>query len=253
VSVSDASNLALAVLTALGLIIALLTFRRSLAGRARLDMSLGSEILLHNTKVPELILTADFSFINKGALPGIITEISAIIYETGQDSPAKRLTWRRYEVSIATGRDPRNGSTVHWTRSGDQVAPLIVPGRTSGSSGISRKIRLYEEDAQTSQPLSGDRTYTARFTVWATAANKKTYQYKYRLLIGRDDPANLTTYCTEKDGKFSYRLLLRQRPRARSDKREVKRDGLLFESLGPFDAYGQPIAVQEIATADAGP
>jgi hypothetical protein len=110
---------------------------------------------------------------------------------------------------------------------------LIVPGRTSGSSGITRKIRLYEEDTQASQRLSGNRSYQARFTVWATAANKKTYQYQYRLFIGPDDPANLAKYCTEKDGLWSRRLVLRQRPRARTDEREVKRDGLLFESRGP--------------------
>jgi hypothetical protein len=231
-SVSDASNLVIAVLTALGVIIALFTFRRSLAGQAKLDMSLGREILLHYTDDEKLILTADFSFINRGALPGFVTEISAIIYETDEDNPVKRLVWRLYEVSIVTGRDPRNGSTHRWTRSDEQVGPLIVPGRTSGSSGVARRIRLYEEDTQAGQPLSGDKTYKAKFIVWATASNKKTYQYKYRLFVGQDDPANLAAECTEKDGKFRNRLVLRQRPRTPTGEREDKRDGLLYQSRG---------------------
>jgi hypothetical protein len=231
-SVSDASSLAIAVLTALGVIIAVFTFRRSLAGRAKLDMSLGREILLHYTKDRELILTADFSFINKGALPGFATEISAIIYEADEANLAKRLVWRLYEVSTVTGRNPGNGSTRRWTRSDEQVGPLIVPGRTSGSSGVTRRIRLYEEDAQTGRPLSGNEIYKTKFTVRATASNKEAYQYKYRLVIGPGDLADLETYCTEKDGRWDNRLVLRQQPRTDADEREVKRDGLLYTSRG---------------------
>jgi hypothetical protein len=68
--------------------------------------------------------------------------------------------------------------------------------------------------------------------VWATASNKKTYQYKYRLFIGPDDPANLATEYKEKNGQFRNRLVLRQRPRTHTDEREDKRDGLLYKSLG---------------------
>jgi len=240
-SVSDATSLAIAVLTALGVIIALFTFRRSLAGRAKLDMSLGREILLHYTKDRELILTADFSFINKGALPGFATEISAIIYETDEANPAKKLVWLLYEVSTVTGRNPGNGSTQRWTRSDEKVGPLIVPGRTSGSSGVTRKIRLYE-DAKTGRPLSGNETYKIKFTVRATACNKETYQYKYRLVLEPDDAAKLETYCTEKDGVWDNRLVLRQEPRADADEREVKRDGLLYMSDGLLrKAKGQMI------------
>jgi hypothetical protein len=228
-SVSDLSNLAIAILTALGVIIALFTFRRSLAGRAKLDMSLGREILLHYTGNREFILTADFSFINRGALPGFVTEISAIIDE---GNLARRLVWRLYEVSTVTGRHPGNGSTRRWTRSDEQVGPLIIPGRTSGSAGVTRRIRLYEEGDQVGRPLSGEKTYTTKFTVWATACNKEIYQYRYRLRIGADDPAKLVTDCTEKDGTWRNRLVLRQRPRTDADKREVKRNGLLYTSHG---------------------
>jgi hypothetical protein len=247
-SVSDASNLGIAVLTALGVIIALFTFRRSLAGRAKLDMSLGREILLHYTKDRELILTADFSFINTGALPGFATEISAIIYETDRANPAKRLVWLLYEVSTVTGRNPGNGSTQRWTRSDEQVGPLIVPGRTSGSSGVTRRVRLYEENAHAGRPLS-DETYKTEFTVRATACNKETYQYKYRLVIAPGDAANLETYCAEKGGRWDNRLVLRQQPRTDGDKREVKRDGLLYTSRGllrPIIKAQEPTAHQMI-------
>jgi len=246
-SVSDVSNLAIAVLTALGVIIALFTFRRSLAGRAKLDMSLGREILLHYTGNHELILTADFTFLNRGALPGFVTEISAIIDEADL---AKKLVWRLYEVSTVTGRHPWNGSTLRWTRSDEQVGPLIVPGRTSGSSGVTRRIRLYEEGDQAGRPLSGDKIYKTKFTVWATACDKKTYHYDYRLLIGPDDPAKLETDYTEKDGTWKNRLVLRQQPRTDDDKREVKRNGLVYtsQSLLPKAAKAQEPAVRQMIT-----
>jgi hypothetical protein len=77
--VSDASALAVAILTGIGLIVALLTFRRSLASRARLDLSVGQELILHYASDSKLILTASFAIINKGSLPGLATELSAVI------------------------------------------------------------------------------------------------------------------------------------------------------------------------------
>jgi len=73
----------------------------------------------------------------------------------------------------------------------------------------------------------------AMFAVWATAASKKTYHYQYRLFIGPDDPASLSKHCTERNGAWSHRLVLRQQPRAGTDERDAQRDGLLYKSRGP--------------------
>ena len=86
-SVSDWSTLAVAVLTFFGLLVAAFTFYRSLGSKADLELSVGDELILHYAGDQRLILTATFVVINKGSMPGTVTQLSAHIHGQATSSP----------------------------------------------------------------------------------------------------------------------------------------------------------------------
>jgi hypothetical protein len=215
-SVSDASAIAVAVLTAAGVILALLTFRRSLDSPPKLKLSVGQEIILHYTSESRLILTADFAFINKGALPGLVTEVSADLYGPG---PKKvlitSLRWRTFEDSTSY-RDGTDGRTRWWTRSGGPVHTLIVPGRAGGSSGATSKIRLYQDRPVTGSEvlLAEAAVYPVTFSVREGSSREKVDEYKCELSVSDVHAKKFSAMCTEdaEDGTWEHRLILRRRP-----------------------------------------
>jgi len=214
-SVSDASAIAVAVLTAAGVILALLTFRRSLDSPPELELSVGQEIILHYTSSSRLILTADFAFINKGALPGLVTEVSADLYEPG---PKKilitSLRWRTFEDSTSY-RDGTDGRTRWWTRSGGPVHTLIVPGRAGGSSGATSKIRLYQDRLIAgSEVLLAEAVYPVTFSVREGSSREKVDEYKCELSVSDEHAKGFRAMCTEDadNGTWEHRLILRRRP-----------------------------------------
>ena len=135
-SVSDWSTLAVAVLTFFALLVAAFTFYRSLGSKANLEMSVGDELILHYDGDSRLILTATFAFINRGAIPGTVTLLTAQIFDRAitPEKLLKSLAWRTFEETT-TSRNPYNGRTIWFTRSTSPVYTLIVPGRIAGSSG----------------------------------------------------------------------------------------------------------------------
>ena len=214
-SVSDASAIAVAALTAVGVILALLTFRRSLDSPPALELSVGQEIILHYTSESRLILTADFAFINKGALPGLVTEVSADLYKPGlKEVLITSLRWRTFEDST-TYRDGTDGRTRWWTRSGGPVHTLIVPGRAGGSSGATSKIRLYQDGPITdSEVLLAEAVYPVTFSVREGSSREEVDEYKCELSVSGEHAKDFSAMCTEdaKNGTWKHRLILRRRP-----------------------------------------
>ena len=234
-SVSDASAVAIAILTGLGLIVTLLTFRRSLASRARLELSVGQEITLHYTSDSKLILTASFSVINKGSLPGLATELSAVIHHPGSSAPLKSLLWRTFEESTPF-RDETDGHTRWWTHSAGPVHTLVIPGRAAGSSGISEKVRLYVEspsaDGTQTGPLPPQgAVYPVTFYLREGSNRAALYQYSCRLSIRDTHARDMKEECTEQP-TWKKRLIFRRNPVT-----GIPRDIDLFESREFREGY----------------
>jgi hypothetical protein len=243
-SVSDASALAVAILTGIGLIVALLTFRRSLASRARLDLSVGQELILHYASDSKLILTASFAIINKGSLPGLATELSAVICHPYSTVPFKSLLWRTFEVSEPL-RDETDGRTRWWTHSAGPVHTLIVPGRAAGSSGITEKIRLYEEirprgdcaDGARANPLPPqEAVYPVTFYLREGSSHRTLYKYSCRLSIKDTHAQEMKDKCTEQP-TWKERLVFRRRPVTGAESSDQEHGGDLFESTGFRGGY----------------
>lgn len=221
-SVSDWSTLAVAVLTFFGLLVAAFTFYRSLGSKASLEMSLSDELILHYDGDSRLILTATFAFINKGALPGTVTLLTAQIRDQGgkPDEVLKSLAWRTFEQTT-TSRNPNNGQTVWFTRSTSPVYTLIVPGRIAGASGIVNKIRLYEvkEPGSGSDGKAGfnplparEAAYRVKFFVHAGSGGEKPREYECRLRILEGHAVKIKACCTEQNGNWQRRLVCRRQP-----------------------------------------
>jgi hypothetical protein len=235
-SVSDASAVAVAILTGLGLIVALFTFSLTLVSRARLRLSVGQEIILHYTSDSELILTASFAVINTGSLPGLATELSAVICHPGTSTPLKSLLWRTFEESTPV-RDEADGHTRWWTHSAGPVHTLVVPGRAAGSSGITEKIRLYEESTS-GDSADGTETgalpprgavYPVTFYLREGSKHAALYQYSCSLSISDDHALDMKKECTEQP-TWKKRLILMRNPVTAGAARDRERDGDLFKS-----------------------
>jgi hypothetical protein len=242
-SASDASTLAVAILTGIGLIVALLTFRRSLASRARLELSVGQEIILHYTSDSKLILTASFAIINTGSLPGLATELSAVIYRPDSAAPLKSLLWRTFEESTPF-RDETDGHTRWWTHSAGPVRTLVVPGRAAGSSGITEKIRLYEESPSGDSAGGGPpgplppqgAVYPVTFRLREGSNHAALYQYSCRLSIRDTHAQDMKEKCTEQP-TWKKRLIFRRNPVTGADARGQERGDDLFESREFREGY----------------
>jgi len=247
-SVSDWSTLAVAVLTFLALLVALITFRRQLGSPAKLEMSVGQEIILHYDKFSNLILTANFAFINKGSLPGIVTEISAIIYQPEstkeQPKPFRWLLWRTFEATTTFRGE--GGNTGWWTRSTGPVHTLVVPSRAAGESGIARKIRLYEDPRmetgstyETGPLPQRDSlvTYHAKFYAREGMNRVEVCRYSCDLAIDPGFQERMQDECTEKGATFKGRLVLRRKPVTDTRTPNVQSSRDLFESVEIRDGY----------------
>lgn len=238
-SVSDASAVAIAILTGLGLIVALLTFQRQLASRARLELSVGQEIILHYTSDSRLILTASFAVINKGSLPGLATELSAVIHRPGSTAPLKSLLWRTFEESTPI-QDETDGHTRWWTHSAGPVHTLVIPGRAAGSSGITEKVRLYEEspsgdsaDGTQTGPLPPQgAVYPVTFYLREGSDRAALYKYSCSLSIRDTHARDMKEKCTEQP-TWKKRLIFRRNPVTGAEARNTD----LFESREFREGY----------------
>ena len=236
-SVSDWSTLAVAVLTFFGLLVAAFTFYRSLGSKANLEMSVGDELILHYDGDSRLILTATFAFINRGAIPGTVTLLTAQIFDqaTKPERLLKSLAWRTFEETT-TSRNPSNGRTIWFTRSTSPVYTLIVPGRIAGSSGIVSKIRLYEEKERgsdaTFEPLPPRKaSYRVKFFVHAGSGPTMPREYECQLTIAERHAKNMKADCSEEDGTWQERLVSRRQPVLGSAARKRGDAGGVFESV----------------------
>jgi hypothetical protein len=121
----------------LGLVVALFTYVLTVASNPRLSVVMGQRMHMHYTaNKARLIVTTDYVFLNGGAQPGALIDLSGIILlaDGGKQFP---IAWERFEESKnVSGQGLQMGSS-------DLVRPLIVPGRTGGSGGVEKTIRLY--------------------------------------------------------------------------------------------------------------
>ncbi len=143
-SISDIIN---SIILILGFLIALFTYVYTVAMKPRLSMVVGQEMLLHYTYEKRLIVTTDFVFLNGGAQPGALIDLSGTLSSVDGGSLANRknvetpIRWEKFEETQNIA-DPGKPSR-YYTRSAGMVHTLIVPGRAAGAGGIESTIRLF--------------------------------------------------------------------------------------------------------------
>jgi hypothetical protein len=118
-------------------VVALFTNVLTVASNPRLSVVMGQRMHMHYTHHKKrYIVTADYVFLNGGAQPGALIDLSATI-SLADGVRLTPIAWERFEE---TNNVPVKGL---YTGSSDLVRPLIVPGRTGGSGGVEKTIRLY--------------------------------------------------------------------------------------------------------------
>jgi hypothetical protein len=195
-----------AVVAALAAGIPLLTFIYTYTLKARIEMRVGEEIILHYTNRMLLILTSDFIFLNKGAQQAVVTGVYGTIWQDAAPRPASpNLAWEKYEKS----EKPKADEPFH-THSTAIVEPVVVPGR----SAFSDRIRLYSYI-----PLQLENTdgfYFLRLEFADGSSNLKLASSNYILHLRKDDAEDLLANGVEKlvdNGKrseFQARISLKR-------------------------------------------
>jgi hypothetical protein len=85
-----------AIISAIAAGVPLLTFVYSYTLKARLEIRIGEEIILHYTSAMHLIFTTDFIFLNKGAQQAAVTGIFGTLWRGTPFPPeVPNLTWVR--------------------------------------------------------------------------------------------------------------------------------------------------------------
>jgi hypothetical protein len=99
VSVADWAAVASAVVAAVGVIVAVSSFRASLASGPRLIVGLGDYVHVHFTEGrKQLIVTIELIVINKGAQAGALTEVTGMLQGAGRHidaSPVEAIRGHR--------------------------------------------------------------------------------------------------------------------------------------------------------------
>ena len=228
VSTGDVLALLTAIAAAASVVVALLVYRSSavsfntsIASPASIDMKIGQDIALHYSERGRLYLRADFAFINRGAQPAALVQITGTLRDLqGRVAPIE-MHWSTFEDSIKR-ETWVSGST-------GTVRTLVIPGRAAGPAGVVERIRLISLRSLSEGPARADRLpIFGRLSLELIAlidfADKPVPPYNCELHINETDAKALNTDCVEKEVKDSqgrpsqrweYRLfLLRLEPGA---------------------------------------
>jgi hypothetical protein len=188
-----------AVIAAFAAGIALFTFVYQFTLKPQLDAQLGQQIIVHYTAKGQLILTASFVFLNKGAMPIAMTSLSATIWAAGADEPGgPNLTWRQFEEvqrvnAIGEPADYRYGSS-------GAVKTLVIPGR--GASPC-YTVRFYSRG----KLELGAGMYSLIFrAVGGSTRVVKESKLMCSLVLNEDDAAILKHHGHERDGDVDSRI-----------------------------------------------
>jgi hypothetical protein len=208
-SAGDTIALVVAVLTGAGLIVAQFTYYHAVASRARVEMTVGQEIVLHYTHDFRLYVRADLAFLNKGAQPAALVQVSGRLYKQDGTIPEVHLQWRTFETTTNT---PEHG----WdSRSTETVYTLVIPGRQAGPASLTRRIRLIapRHDQQADPPLLRGEL-RLELTALMDYGRSPTCARECSLKISPDHALALNTVCVEDEkARYEKRLfLLRQIP-----------------------------------------
>jgi hypothetical protein len=193
-SVGDIIALVVAIVTAAGVMVALLTFLYSLVTKPSLHVSLGQEITMFYTFYKDLVVCSDFACLNQGAKPGALTQLSACLSSHNSNHKVKSFLWRTFEETLFEGGPGRQ--TKPWTRSTGIARTLIIPGRMSGNSGVTHGVRLYEVTSPAKDPLPPD-TYYLTLSALEGSEHPKEYKSIYELVIPANALNDLNAYCCE--------------------------------------------------------
>jgi hypothetical protein len=178
----------------------LLTFAYTFTLKARVEIQIGEQVILHYTERMHLIVTADFVILNKGAQQAAITALLGTIWPRDSPQPSSlNLIWQKYEQ---TKRDaPR---TPYYTESSGMVESTVVPGR---SASVAR-IRLYS-----TKPLRLDgveENYIVKFEAVDGALPPNPASLICHLHLKKEDAETLLTDGVEKAGNFQERISLKR-------------------------------------------
>jgi hypothetical protein len=191
------------VLLVLGFLVALLTYVSTIALKPRLALIVGLKMHLHYTRDKRLIVTMDFVFLNGGAQPGVLIDLSGTISPEEKESPtAPAIRWEKFEETQNIA--PPGTPSRYYTRSAGFVHPLILPGRAAEAGGLDKTIRLFTEAPFTLE----DKPYFLALTALEASTLKKArIQCCLHLEPGNAD--YLLRYGVEdEEGRFEKQLSL---------------------------------------------
>lgn len=200
--------------------ISLLTFVYQYALKPRLVAQIGQEILVHYTAAGQLILTATFVFMNRGALPTAMTGLFGTIWADSSINPdaAKledpNLIWGQYEeVKRIT---PIGEKAEYGSGSSGVVETLVIPGRGASSPRMIRLFSkrilplesLYSKDGLAPEP----RVYmlVLRAVDGSTRGTRGT-TLTCRLFLNKQDRDELRDNGKESEGEIKSRILFRRK------------------------------------------
>lgn len=195
-SISDSITLLVLVL---GFLITLFTYVSTIALKPRLAMIVGLKMLLHYTHNNRLMVTMDFVFLNAGAQPGVLIDLSGKL-KSDDGTISTEIRWEKFEET--TNIAPPGTPSKFYRRSGDLVHLLILPGRATESGGVLSTIRLFTDMPFTLQ----DTQYLLEVTgLEGSTLRRKKMSCSLQLQSGA--AAYLQRYCTENEkGEYNNRL-----------------------------------------------
>jgi hypothetical protein len=189
-----------AVASAIAAGVPLLTFVYTYTLKARVEMRIGEEIILHYTSNMHLILTTDFIFLNRGAQQAAITGVFGTVWRGTDPHPkSPNLAWEKYEKTLRPEAD-----RPYQTRSTAIVEPIVIPGR----SAFNARMRLYS-----TIPLrleSTDGCYFLKLESADGSSKLKSASSNYILHLSEHDAGDLLSNAVEQGGNFRVRISLRR-------------------------------------------
>jgi hypothetical protein len=222
--------------------------------KPRIDAQIGQDILAHYTAAGQLILTASFVFVNRGALPVAMTGLYGKVQagepaEFDTANPANpNLTWRQFEK---VKRTSQLGEAARYASgSTGVVETLVIPGR---SASPSRMVRLYTREVlelHSLQPEERNAFGAAIYTLVFQAMDglgrcTKDSTLTCRLVLSKEDEELLRKAGREADGKINARIIFsRQPPTARKLSAGAARSAIIeFVSDGRWSPVPRPPSV----------
>ena len=200
--------------------ISLLGFVYQYALKPRIAAQIGQEILIHYTEAGQLILTANFVFVNRGALPTAMTGLFGTIWADDSTQPGlaklkdPNLTWRQYEEIKRTS--PIGTKAVYASGSSGAVETLVIPGRGASPPLM---IRLYSKENLPLESLypkestsPGPRIYTlALRAIDGSTRGNKGSTLTCKLFLNEQDEKELREHGKESQGNIKSRISFRRK------------------------------------------